>query len=88
MVFNMNNLVFCAGLVPVLALAQWCGLRRSGHQECPSTRFARTHAAAKLAGLVTGVVADCIDGINLPLHREVNRGFTDFRAPTTHGTFL
>ena len=56
-VFDDPNLVSCAGLVPMAALAQQCGLARLAdeHLSVPTDKGA--HAGAKVSSLVAGMVA-------------------------------
>ena len=88
--FDDPNLVSCAGLAPVLRLAQRAGLQDlvAGH-----VRIARPggcNAAVKVSCLVAGMVAgaDCIDDMALLRHGAMDRLFTGVRAPSTLGTFL
>jgi len=55
--FNDPNLVSCAGLVPVSALAQRCGLAKLAdrHLSVPTDKGA--HAGARVSALVAGMVA-------------------------------
>ena len=88
--FDDPNLVSCAGLAPVLALAARAGLQDlvAGH-----VRIARPggcNAALKVSSLVAGMVAgaDSIDDMALLRHGGMGRLFTGVRAPSTLGTFL
>src|SRR3546814_13779500 len=55
--FDDPNLVSCAGLVPIAALAQQCGLARLAdeHLSVPTDKGA--NAGAKVSALVAGVIA-------------------------------
>ena len=68
-VFDDPNLVSCAGLVPITALAQKCGLAALAdeHLSVPTDKGA--HAGAKVLSLV-GVIAgaDSIDDMALLRH--------------------
>jgi hypothetical protein len=84
--FDEANLVSCAGLVPVAALAERAGL---------STLLERLtvpvpHAVAKLIAVVLGMVAgaDSIIDLDLLRHGGMRRLFAGIRAPSTLGTFL
>lgn len=89
-VFDDPNLVSCAGLAPVVALAQRCGLSElvADRLTLPSKGGANAHlkVPALVAGMVAGV--DCIDGMDLLRHGGMDRLFTGIRAPSTMGTFL
>ena len=88
--FDDPNLVSCAGLAPVAALAERCGLHDllAAHLSVPGT--AGANAAAKASSVVFGMVAgaDSIDDLDLLRHGGMRRLFEDVRAPSTLGTFL
>src|SRR5215207_456738 len=85
--FDEVNVVSCAGLVPVMALAERVGLSEltEGRLSVPSP-----HAPAKVAALVAGMVAgaDSIEDMDLLRHGALPGLFTGVRAPSTLGTFL
>jgi hypothetical protein len=85
--FDDPNLVSCAGLVPVLALAHSCGLSELVAQRVsvPSPN-AHVKVPALVAGMVAG--ADSIEDMDLLRHGGMGRLFTGVRAPSTLGTFL
>jgi hypothetical protein len=89
-VFDDPNLVSCAGLVPVLALAERAGLDRlvTGHVRIG--RPGGCNPELKVGSLVAGMVAgaDSIDDMALLRHGGMRRLFTGMRAPSTLGTFL
>ena len=89
-VFDDPNLVSCAGLVPVLALAEAAGLSELAqrHLSVPTDRGA--NAGGKVASLVAGMVAgaDSIDDMALLRHGGMGRVFTGAYAPSTLGSFL
>jgi len=89
-VFDDPNLVSCAGLAPVVALADRCGL--AGLVAAKLTLPARggVNAHLKVPGLVAGMVAgaDSIDDMDLLRHGGMDRLFDGVRAPSTMGTFL
>jgi len=89
-VFDDPNLVSCAGLVPMAALAQQCGLARLAdeHLSVPTDKGA--NAGLKVASLVGGMVAgaDSIDDMALLRHGGMGRIFTRVYAPSTLGSFL
>ncbi len=88
--FDEPNLVSCAGLSPVLALAGSCGLAELVQATLTVPGSAGANAAAKVPALVAGMVAgaDCIDDMELLRHGGMGRLFGGIRAPSTLGTFL
>jgi Transposase DDE domain group 1 len=88
--FDDPNLVSCAGLVPVMALAQRCGLVTLLIDRLKITATGGANPAAKIFALVAGMVcgADSIDDMNLLRHGGMSRLFDGVRAPSTLGTFL
>jgi Transposase DDE domain group 1 len=88
--FDDPNLVSCAGLVPVMALAQRCGLGTLLGDRLAIAAKGGAHAAAKILAVVAGMVcgADSITDLDLLRHGGMGRLFTGVRAPSTLGTFL
>ena len=88
--FDDPNLVSCAGLVPVMALAQRCGLATLLAGRLKIAAKGGANAAVKVLALVAGMVcgADSIDDMDLLRHGGMGRLFTGVRAPSTLGTFL
>jgi hypothetical protein len=88
--FSEANLVSCAGLVPVLALAQRVGLGRLADEHLSVPGGAGRHAGAKVSGVVAGMVAgaDSISDLDLLRHGGMGRLFIGARAPSTFGVFL
>ncbi|MDQ3506068.1 MAG: IS1380 family transposase [Actinomycetota bacterium] len=92
--FDDKNLVSCAGLVPVMGLAEQAGLSELIDQRVAfkSTRVAS--AAVNPAGKVTSVIAgmaagaDCIDDLDVVRAGGMPRLFTAVYAPATLGQFL
>jgi len=88
--FDDPNLVGCAGLVPVLALADAAGLSglAGAHLSVPGDKGA--NAGLKVASLVAGMVAgaDSIDDMSLLRHGGMGRVFARAYAPSTLGSFL
>src|SRR4051794_28848009 len=86
-VFDEGNLVSCAGLAPVLALAEQAGL-----SDLLTERLTvpAPNAPAKVRSLLAGMVAgaDSIDDMDLLRHGAMDRLFAGVRAPSTLGTFL
>src|SRR4029079_13785187 len=88
--FDDPNLVSCAGLVPVMALAQRCGLAALLAERVRITAQGGANVVAKVLAVVAGMVAgaDSIDDTDLLRHGGMGRLFTEVRAPSTLGTFL
>ena len=89
-VFDDPNLVSCAGLAPVLTLADRCGLHALVADRvrihAPGGASPEVKVPALVAGMVAG--ADCIDGMDVLRHGGMGRLFGGVRAPSTLGTFL
>jgi Transposase DDE domain group 1 len=89
-VFDDPNLVSCAGLVPMAALAQKGGLAALAdeHLSVPTDKGA--NAGAKVSALVAGMVAgaDSIDDMALLRHGAMGTVFDRPYAPSTLGSFL
>lgn len=88
--FDDPNLVSCAGLVPVMRLAQDAGLHELAERHLKVPGPAGANAAAKIASIVAGMAAgaDSIDDLDLLRHGAMPQLFTGIRAPSTLGTFL
>jgi hypothetical protein len=88
--FDDPNLVSCAGLVPMAALARQCGLAALAdeHLSVPTDKGA--NAGAKVSALVAGMVAgaDSIDDMALLRHGAMGTVFDQLYAPSTLGSFL
>ncbi len=84
-VFDDPNLVSCAGLAPVVALGQSCGLSWLVADKLTVARTGGVNAAVKAPALVAGMVAgaDCIDDMDLLRHGGMGRLFAGVRAPST-----
>jgi hypothetical protein len=93
-VFDDDNLVSCAGLVPVMALAEQTGLRRllaeKVHITAPRIKSGSANPAPKLATLIAGMCtgADCIDDIDVLRSGGMKTVFDGVYAPSTVGTLL
>jgi Transposase DDE domain group 1 len=93
-VFDEQNLVSAAGLVPVLELAEQTGLSRliNEHVDLPSTRVksGAVNPAGKLTTIIAAIVcgADNIDDANLLRAGGTPRVFSEVYAPSTLGIFL
>ncbi len=88
--FDDPNLLSCAGLAPVVALAERCGLSDLVAGTLTLPVLGGVNAHLKVPALVAGMVAgaDSIDGMDLLRHGRMNRLFAGVRAPSTLGTFL
>jgi len=88
--FDDPNLVSCAGLVPVMTLAERAGLHDLARAHVRVPGAAGSNAGVKVAALVAGMVAgaDTIDAMDLLRHGGMGRVLTAGRAPSTLGTFL
>jgi hypothetical protein len=93
-VFDDGNLVSCAGLVPVMTLAEQTGLRRLLGEKVRITasriKSGAANPAPKLATVVAGmcVGADCIDDIDVLRSGGMKTLFGGVYAPSTVGTLL
>ena len=89
-VFDDPNLVSCAGLAPVLQLAERAGLQRLVGEHVRVDKPGGGNAELKVPALVAGMVAgaDSIDDMDVLRHGGMGRLFEGVRAPSTLGTFL
>ncbi len=95
--FDDESLVSCAGLVPVMVLAERAGLseliaERVSIDSLESTRVASATAnpVGKLTSIIAGMAAgaDCIDDLGVIRSAGMARLFTGVYAPATLGQFL
>lgn len=91
--FDDPNLIALAGLVPVMRLAERCGLPRLVTQNVKLTgalNGAGAAADAKVTSIVGGMAAgaDSIDNLDVLRHGSMPAVFGGIRAPSTLGTFL
>jgi Transposase DDE domain group 1 len=93
-VFDEDNLVSCAGLVPVMALAEQAGLSEllanKIHIAAPRVKSGSANPAGKLATLIAGMCAgaDYIDDVDLVRAGGMKTLFHRVYAPSTVGTLL
>ena len=88
--FDDPNLVSCAGLVPVMRLAQDGGLHARVAERVRIRGDKGANPGGKVATVVAGMVAgaDSIDDLNLVRHGGMAALFTGVYAPSTVGEFL
>jgi Transposase DDE domain group 1 len=88
--FDDPNLVSRAGLVPLMALAQRCGLADLTAGHVRTGLPAGVNADLKVACLVAGMAAgaDSIDDMDVLRHGAMPVLFGGVRAPSTLGSFL
>jgi hypothetical protein len=91
--FDDENLIAHAGLVPVMRLAERCGLARLTAQKVKlsgAKNSAGASADAKVTSIVAGMAtgADSIDDLHVLRHGAMPAVFEGVRAPSTLGTFL
>jgi hypothetical protein len=88
--FDDPNLVSRAGLVPVMALAQRCGLGDLAAGHVRTALPAGGNAELKVACLVAGMIAgaDSIDDMDVLRHGAMAHLFGGVRAPSTLRSFL
>ena len=93
-VFDDDNLVSCAGLVPVMALAEQTGLSQllaeKVHIAEPRIKSGAANPAPKLATLIAGMCAgaDSIDDVDVVRSGGMKTLFGGVYAPSTIGTLL
>ena len=88
--FDDPNLVSCAGLVPVMCLAQQVGLHDAVADRVRLPGDTGSNPAGKLATIVAGMLAgaDSIDDLDIARHGGMRSLFTGVYAPSTLGSFL
>ncbi|MEV6674798.1 IS1380 family transposase [Streptomyces sp. NPDC051162] len=91
--FDAPNLIAHAGLVPLMRLAERCGLPHLVAENVKLTGVkngAGASADAKVTSIVGGMAAgaDSIDDLDLLRHGAMPALFGGIRAPSTLGTFL
>jgi hypothetical protein len=88
--FDDPNLVSCSGLVPVMALAERCGLSALVRQNLTITARTGVNADLKAPCLVAGMAAAAgsIDDMDVLRHGAMGTPFDGVRAPSTLGSFL
>jgi Transposase DDE domain group 1 len=88
--FDDPNLVSCAGLVPVMRLAQDAGLHTRVADRVRLSGDEGANPGGKVATIVAGMLAgaDSIDDLNIARHGGMASLFGSVYAPSTVGEFL
>ncbi len=88
--FDDPNLVSCAGLVPVMRLAQACDLHGLLAKLVWIGTSIGSNPAGKMTAIVAGMVtgADSIDDLDVVRHGGMSALFGGCYAPSTLGSFL
>jgi hypothetical protein len=88
--FDDPNLVSCAGLEPVMRLAQACGLPGILTEKVYLGTSIGSNPAGKVSAVVAGMVAgaDSVDDLNVLRHGGMTSMFGGVYAPSTLGSFL
>ncbi len=88
--FDDPNLVSCARLVPIAALAHRCGLAALADEHLSVPTDKGSNPGAKVSALVAGMVAgaDSIADMGLLRHAAMGTVFARPYAPSTLGSFL
>jgi hypothetical protein len=88
--FDDPNLVSCAGLEPVMRLAQACDLPGIVADKVHLPTSVGSNPAGKISAIVAGMLAgaDSIDDLNAIRHGGMAAMFAGVYAPSTLGSFL
>jgi hypothetical protein len=88
--FDDPNLVSCAGLVPVMRLAEDAGLHDAVADRVRLPGDTGSNPGGKVATIVAGMLAgaDSIDDLDIARHGGMPSLFTGVYAPSTAGSFL
>src|SRR3954453_13745884 len=88
--FDDPNLVSCAGLVPVMRLAQQAGLHEAVAERVRLPGDTGSNPAGKLTTIVAGMLAgaDSIDDLDIARQGGMRSLFTSVYAPSPVGSFL
>ena len=89
-IFDDEHVIGYAGLVPVMRLAERCGLDGLVGEHVAVTGPCGANAALKIGSMVAGMAtgADCIDDLCALRHGGMDKAFDGIRAPSTLGSFL
>jgi hypothetical protein len=88
--FDDPNLVSCAGLEPVMRLAEQAGLHRAVAERVHIPGDKGSKPAGKVATVVASMItgADSVDDLDVARHGGVRSMFAGVYAPSTLGSFL
>lgn len=88
--FDDPNIVSCAGLVPVMRLAESADLYGLVAEKVRLPTSIGSNPAGKVSTIVAGMVAgaDCIDDLDVVRHGGMSTLFSGVYAPSTLGSFL
>jgi hypothetical protein len=88
--FDDPNLISCAGLEPVMRLAESCDLPGIVAEKVHLDSSIGSNPAGKISAVVAGMVAgaDSIDDLNVIRHGGMGSMFAGVYAPSTLGSFL
>ena len=88
--FDDPNIVSCAGLVPVMGLAESADLYGLIAEKVRLPTSIGSNPAGKVSTIVAGMVAgaDCIDDLDVVRHGGMSTLFGGVYAPSTLGSFL
>jgi hypothetical protein len=88
--FDDPNLVSCAGLEPVMRLAELCDLPGIVAEKVDLGTSIGSNPAGKVSAVVAGMVAgaDSIEDLNVIRHGGMGSMFAGVYAPSTLGSFL
>src|SRR3954449_3231677 len=88
--FDDPNLVSCAGLVPVMRLAQQAGLHEAVAERVRPPTDKAANPAGKAATIIAGMLAgaDSIDDLDIARHGGMRSLFTSVYAPVTPWSVL
>jgi hypothetical protein len=89
-VFDEEHIIAYGRLVPVMRLAERCGLPGLVSEHVRIADPLGAGAAAKVCSIVAGMAAgaDSIDDLDVLRHGGMGRVFGQVRAPSTLGSFL
>jgi hypothetical protein len=88
--FDDPNLVSCAGLEPVMRLAESCDLPEIVAEKIHLGTSIGSNPAGKISAIVAGMIAgaDSVDDLNVIRHGGMAAMFDGVYAPSTLGSFL
>lgn len=88
--FDDEHVIAHSGLVPVMRLAERCGLSDLAGEHLRPAGPCGAGVGAKVASIVAGMAAgaDSIDDLDVLRHGGMTKVFDDVRAPSTLGSFL